>query len=148
MTLPAHTGIDWLFASKQAIYRSDAALRNLSEINWSEAANAHVREGDGVLLYTSKPTQAITHECIVVATGLPFIDRIDDAEYWSNPGELEARRQRSWMRLRLLRTFDENERQRLSLEELLAHGLKRAPQGRRRVPVPLAELVRTMGPSR
>jgi hypothetical protein len=134
----------WLVASNHRTFRADDAFDALPEIDWSETQSAGIDIGDRVFLYTTAPTSAITHECIVTDRGIPFELVIDDREFWGDAMSLEARRQRTWMRLRLVHTFSSTERERLSLPELVGAGLKGAPQGRMRVRQPILELIQAV----
>lgn len=138
---PAPTGTHWIIASNSKTYDPDRAFEALREVNWSETASAHIALGDVVYLYGTKPLQAITHECLVVGVGVPFEGRVDDAAYWTDRQSLQDRRQRPWMRLRLMRTFEHRERSLLSLDALIAHGLKGAPQGRMKAPASVSQLI-------
>lgn len=103
--------------------------------------SAGIDIGDRVFLYTTAPTSAISHECVVTDRGIPFEMVIDDREFWGDAMSLEERRQRTWMRLRLVHTFSSVARERLSLRELMEAGLNGAPQRRMRVPQPVLELI-------
>ncbi|MGW9183824.1 hypothetical protein [Agromyces sp. NPDC055661] len=145
MTFPAFSGTEWLIPSNRETYDADDAFASLFEINWSESASAKIATGDVVYLYGTRPIQALTHRCLVSETGVPFDRRVDDDRFWVDRNALNERRVRSWMRLRLLHTFDVRERTLLSLDALVANGLKRAPQGRMRVPVSASILVSGVG---
>ncbi|MGC5076631.1 HNH endonuclease [Agrococcus sp. DT81.2] len=132
----------WLVASRGRTFDSDGAFAVRDEIDWSETGTARIGVGDVVLLYGTRPVSALTHMCRVVATGIPFSSVIDDREFWLDPEALRARETRSWMRLRLERTFTVAERQALSLHSLREHGLNAAVQGRRRAPAGVLQIVR------
>jgi hypothetical protein len=131
----------WLVASNGRTFDSDGAFSARDEIDWSETASAKIEAGDTVLLYGTRPISALTHQCRVLETGIPFDRVIDDREYWVDQQAFVTRRTRSWMRLRLEHTFDSVERQGLSLSALLEHGLKAAPQGRMHAPIEIQRLV-------
>lgn len=141
MTLHAYSGTEWIVPSNPATYDALKALDSLTEINWSESTSAKIADGDIVYLYVTRPIQALTHRCLVVDSGVPFNRRVDDDRFWVDQDSLKERRTRSWLRLRLLHTFDGSERARLSLQALLANGLKSAPQGRMRVPAAVSTLI-------
>ncbi|WP_353826561.1 hypothetical protein [Agromyces sp. SYSU T0242] len=140
MTPPALTGTEWLVASNPRIYDADRAFAVLPEVNWSETS-VGITVGDVVSLYGTAPIQAITHRCVVTETDVPFGRRIDDARFWTDPVALADRRSRSWMRLRLVREFDEYERALLSLEAMEDLGLNGAPQSRMRAPAAVSRLI-------
>lgn len=136
----ADSGKEWLVASNPRLYDAQSAFDALPEIDWSET-DAGIVVGDLVYLYGSSPISAITHQCLVVATGVAAADLVPDEAFWVDAEALAARQRRSWMRLRLLHTFDEQERSRLSLEALKKTGLASAPQSRMRVPLELSNLL-------
>jgi hypothetical protein len=90
----------WLFASNPATFDAEKGFAADDEILWSETNNAHVRLGDTVFLYATKPTQELTHQCVVVKIGLPensadtaatwadAVDSADAAEDLTTSGEL------------------------------------------------------------
>lgn len=131
----------WLVASNGRVFDSDGAFAVHDEVDWSETALAGIQAGDVVLLYGTTPISALTHECRVVTTGIPFDEVIDDREFWRDQDAFVGRSARSWMRLRLERTFSDTERRSLSLAALLEHGLRSAPQGRMKAPERVQELV-------
>jgi hypothetical protein len=139
------TASSWLVASNGRKFDSDGAFAVNDEIDWSETASARIRLGDMVLLYGTRPISSLTHQCRVIETEIPFSRVIDDREFWRDPDALEARRVRSWMRLRLERTFSMVEREALTLSALLAHGLRAAPQGRMKAPAGVLQLISDVG---
>lgn len=123
----------WIVASKHATYRSEDAFRELEEVNWSETQSAHIALGDVVYLYITRPISAIGIKCSVTAVGLPQPD-IDDRDYWVNEKEMIERRQRrSWMRLKRMTVFSDEQRAQLKGTVLERYGLRgRRVQGRQR----------------
>lgn len=138
----------WIVPSNPATFLADEAFSAMPEVDWSEAANAHIHVGDLVLLYTTSPVQAITQMCLVVRTGIPVSEMLDDAEYWTDRKALADRGGRTWMRLRLVETFSDPQREYLHLDALIGHGLSSAPQGRVKVPEELAAYIDTVAVSR
>jgi len=131
----------WLVASNQKKFNAELAFADRTLIDWSESSSAHIGVGDTIFLYGSLPVGALTHECRVEKVGIPFDERIDDGEFWEDKDALSARKQRSWMRLRLVHTFTDRERGRLSLAAMKLHGLSAAPQSRMRLPEQIAGLI-------
>lgn len=123
------------------MFRADEAFEALGVIDWSESANAKIREGDRVLLYSATPHQFISHECLVTKTGIPMGEIIDDDQFWVDQQARAERNARTWMRLRLLHRFTDQERRQLTLPRLLDLGLNSAPQGRARARVELLNQV-------
>lgn len=141
VTIHAYSGTEWIVPSNPATYDAVDACDSLTEINWSESTSAKIANGEVVYLYVTRPTQALTHRCLVVDSGISFDRRVDDDRFWVDQDALQERRTRSWLRLRLLPTFDPGERGRLSLRALMTSGLKSAPQGRMRAPATVSTLI-------
>lgn len=132
----------WLFASNAANFDVEDAFSANEVILWSETTNAHVRLGETVFLYATKPTQVLTHQCVVSGTGLPEDKAHDAADHWVDDDAYQDRRHRTWMELRLVRTLNSAERQALSLSAMTAAGLQGGVQGRRRAPEAVLSLLR------
>jgi hypothetical protein len=131
----------WLVASQQKKFDADGAFADRALVDWSESSSANIAGGDTLFLYGSSPIGALTHECVVEKVGIPFDERLDDGEFWKDKDALLERKQRSWMRLRLVHTFAPQERGRLSLAIMKLHGLSAAPQSRMRLPEAIADLI-------
>lgn len=129
-------GTVWLFASNAANFDAEEVFSTQDEIWWSETANAHVHLGDTVFLYATKPTQALTHQCIVTEVGLN-----DGGDSWTDKAARKARDHRTWMALRLVRVLDSRERKLLSLSAMKSSGLPGPVQGRRRAPQEILNLL-------
>ena len=110
-------------------------------LDWTETS-VKIAAGDTIYLYGSKPIGALTHECRVEQVGIPAARAIDTDAYWRDQdSQASARSSGTVMRLRLVRTFTDEQRAALSLEELCRSGLTGAPQGRRRVPAGVLALI-------
>jgi hypothetical protein len=133
-------GTEWLVVSNPSLYNSVGAFQALPEIDWSETA-VRIVVGDIVYLYGSAPIRGLSHQCLVIATGLPAGDLVDDEVFRVDAEALEARQRRTWMRLRLLHAFDEAESSQLDLESLARVGLTRAPQSRQRATPQVSQLI-------
>jgi putative restriction endonuclease len=136
------SGQAWLFASNPMTFDVEKEFAATDEILWSETTNAHVLLGDTVFLYATKPTQALTHQCVVVDIGLPPDSAEDAADSWIDNEALEDRKDRTWMALRLVRALSADERQRLNLAALQDAGLNGGILGRRRASGGVLRLLR------
>lgn len=131
----------WIIPSNPEMYDSDAAFRELTEITWSETGPG-IQIGDTVYIYLSSPISAIGTKCLVVATGLPMDDVIDDRRFWRDNDALAERRlRRSWMILRRSIIFDDHVRARLGFQRLQENGLRGNMAGRQRVPATVLDLI-------
>jgi hypothetical protein len=126
-------GATWIIPSNPRTFDTEAAFQALAVIDWSEAAQSKtVAPGDVVYLYSALPVKAITHKCLVLRTGVPFAEVIDDRAYWVDQEALADRQGQTWMRLRLLVTLDDAARSHLDLATLKEHGLRGNMAGRLR----------------
>jgi hypothetical protein len=131
----------WIIPSNPAMYDSDAAFHELTEITWSETGPG-IQTGDTVYIYLSSPVSAIGTKCRVVATGLQSDDVIDDRRFWRDNDALAERQlRRSWMILRRSIIFDDDARAQLSFQRLQENGLRGNMAGRQRVPATVLDFI-------
>lgn len=135
----------WIMASDYATYRSLDAFRALEEVNWSEAPNAHIAPGDVVYLYITKPISAIGVKCYVTSVGLPEPE-IDDREFWVDEQRLLERiNGRTWMRLKRVAVFSDEQRALLKGAVLERYGLRGGfVQSRQRATVELLDYIESV----
>ncbi|WP_312722421.1 HNH endonuclease signature motif containing protein [Mobilicoccus sp.] len=131
----------WIVASNVETFDADGAFRALPEVDWSETANAHIRVGDTVYLYATAPQKCLSHQLLVTRTGTPFSEAIDDRRFWGDTNDFDERRDRTWMRLRLVRDLTPAQRARLALPSLQEAGLRGVPQGRRAIAGSVLDLI-------
>ena len=124
----------WIIPANPQRYKLDDALRDLNGvIDWRQHNNFEI--GDVVYIYCSKPISQLVYKMEVIATNITSEHTIADQEYWSTPSEFKASLSNNrFFRISLLA---ENETEKLTLEDLLNHGLKGAPQGALKVKEPL-----------
>ncbi|WP_168225768.1 HNH endonuclease [Pseudarthrobacter sp. NIBRBAC000502771] len=135
----------WIIASDYATYRSLDAFRALEEVNWSEAPNAHIAPGDVVYLYITRPISAIGVKCYVTSVGLPELE-IDDREFWVDEQRLLERiNGRTWMRLKRVAVFSDEQRALLKGAVLERYGLRGGfVQSRQRATVELLDYIESV----
>lgn len=126
----------WIISANGKIYNHAAAFAKYGYIDWAQRAKYQV--GDEVYIYCSKPHQKIMYKTVVIKTSIPFDNITDDSEFWFNEEKYRNASSGIYARLKLIcQTDNEN----LSLEKLLKHGMKAAPQGPLRVKQELAEYI-------
>jgi len=124
----------WIIPSNAGTFDVEGAFEAMPELHWSEVGTSSIAVGDVVYLYSSAPTSAVTHMCVVMAVGVGADQLINDSAFWRDPSALEDRvNRRSWMRLRLLRRLEPSERFQLTLRDLNAHGVRGTMSGRQRL---------------
>ncbi|MEW1950963.1 HNH endonuclease [Pseudarthrobacter sp902506025] len=135
----------WIIASDYATYRSDDAFRALEEVDWSETPTAHIAPGDVVYLYITRPISAIGVKCYVKVVGLPE-PKIDDREFWVDEQRLLERiKGRTWMRLKRVTVYSDEQRAQLKGAVLERYGLRGGyVQGRQHATAELLEYIESV----
>ena len=124
----------WIIPANPLRYNLADALKNLKgTIDWRQHNNFEI--GDIVYIYCSKPISQIIYKMEVIATNNTKEYTIADQEYWNTPSEFKTSLiNNRFYRISLL---NENDTEKLTLNDLLNHGLKGAPQGALIVKEPL-----------
>lgn len=120
--------MNWLIPANAKKYNFVDAFEDLTILDWTENANYNV--GDTIYIYGSKPYQRIMYRTEVISVGIKHEDSIDDLKYWVNGIDSIKPSDTTYIRLRVISKLQDD---RLSLDNLMKHGLKRAPQGPMRV---------------
>ena len=141
-------GATWVVPSNPRTFDAEAAFSDADTVHWSETLQSKAMAvGDIVYLYSTTPIKAITHKCQILETGLSQ-PLATDSRHWTDPQAAEDRRTRTWMRLKLLLTLDEETRRALSLESLRDHGLRGNIAGRFRPSGQLFDYIADNQPAR
>ena len=124
----------WIIPANPKIYNLSDAIKDLDGIiDWRQHNNFEV--GDIVFIYNSRPDSQILYKMEVIAVNLTADQTVADRQYWVNPSEFDS----SILHNRFFRMIPlaENEGEKLTLDDLLEHGLKGVPQGALKVREPL-----------
>ena len=128
----------WMMPSNNNIFRVDDCIDDRGVIFWRQYNNFSV--GDYIYLYGTKPESRIKYLMQVEETDIPHSDEIDDKEYWLSETEFNERSKHNrYLKLRLIQKIESDA---LSLEDLLEHGLKGAPQGAMRLSGELLDYIK------
>ena len=122
----------WIVSSNATYFHIDDCLREVGHVYWRQHINASV--GDLVYLYGTKPESRIKYLMEVMAVDLPFSDEMNDEKYWDSSQTYEVRKK--YTRFMKLEFRKKITTPKLSLSELLKHGLKAAPQSPVRISQP------------
>mgnify|MGYP003327116104 FL=1 len=127
----------WIIPANPNRYRLASVLRDMRSVDWRQHNNFEV--GDIVYIYNSRPDSQILYKMEVVAINLTADETTIDREYWVNPLEFET----SIMHNRFFRMIPiaENKSDKLTLDDLLVHGLKGVPQGALKIKEPLLSYI-------
>lgn len=119
----------WLVPSNNGMFRVDDCIDDNGFVFWRQYHN--ICADDYVYLYGTKPDSRIKYLMRVEAADLPRSGEVEEKEYWVSPEEYANRAPHNrYLKIRLVRKI---ESQALSLENLLKHGLKAAPQNSMRI---------------
>ncbi len=122
----------WIVSSNAVYFHIDDCLREVGHVYWRQHINAAV--GDQVFLYGTKPESRIKYLVEVMAVDLPFSDNMNDEKYWDSSQTYEVRKKYTrFMKLEFRKKITSPK---LSLSELLKHGLKATPQSPVRISQP------------
>lgn len=123
----------WRIPANPNRYRLAEVLRDMQSVDWRQHNNFEV--GDIVFIYNSRPDSQILYKMEVIAVNLTADQAAADRQYWVNPSEFDS----SILHNRFFRMIPlaENEGEKLTLDDLLEHGLKGVPQGALKVREPL-----------
>ena len=125
----------WIIPANPNRYKLAEVLHDMHSVDWRQHNNFEV--GDIVYIYNSRPDSQILYKMEVTAVNLTADETAADRQYWVDPMEFET----SIMHNRFFRMapIAENKSDKLTLEDLLEHGLKGVPQGALKVKEPLLE---------
>lgn len=118
----------WIIPAKEKMFDFASAFESMGQIDWTQRANFNV--GDTVYIYCTAPYKRIMYKTVVRKTNIPYNKMIDDSKYWKDPDAFSNAQKRKFVRLELLEQADTDY---LSLDNLLLHGLKKAPRGSQHV---------------
>ena len=127
----------WIIPANPKRYRLAEVLRDMQSVDWRQHNNFEV--GDIVFIYNSRPDSQILYKMEVIAVNLTADQTVADRQYWVNPSEFDS----SILHNRFFRMIPlaENEGEKLTLDDLLEHGLKGVPQGALKVREPLLSYI-------
>jgi len=124
----AHSGLSrvWMIPANPRYFDHKACFDELGAIYWKQSNNFQV--GDIGYIYFSKPLKRIVFKFEVVACDLRYNKEMDvERKYYKNLQDFENAKQHN--RFVKLKKIGECSNERLSIEKLMKHGLKWAPQG-------------------
>ena len=81
------TKTSWVIPSNSETYDVLGAFQKFIEIDWQQSVNYQI--GDVIYIYCAKPYQRIMFQSEVRRVNIPFMDTIDDREFWISSSKLE-----------------------------------------------------------
>ena len=115
----------WIVPSNSKRYRLTDFLQDHNQVDW-KVSRFKFAVDDVVFIYSAKSDQKLTHVMRVTQVNIKFKDSIPDDEYWIDRTEYRASiAEDNFCRFELI---EEIESDQLTLDNLVEHGLKKAPQ--------------------
>ena len=127
----------WIIPFNPNYFRLADCLREQGYVEWTQRYKYQI--GDIVFIYSSKPDSKLLYKMEVTATNLSASECADDRKYLLNPSELDANADIP-LGFRMI-PLAENTSDKLTLNDLLEHGLKWVPQGGLKVKEPLLSYI-------
>lgn len=131
----------WMLPANSKFYDLAGCLKKYGEVYWSQYFN--LQTGDTGYFYCSAPDSAVLYKFSVVGHDLPYSSKMMDpsSEFYLDPKDFEPAKQHN--RFLKLKLIGETSTKRLSLANLLEHGMNTAPRGALNLTDPgFAELLR------
>lgn len=115
----------WIVPSNSKRYRLTDFLQDHNQVDW-KVSRFKFAVDDVVFIYSAKSDQKLTHVMRVTQVNIKFKDSIPDDEYWIDRTEYRASiAEDNFCRFELI---EEIESDKLTLDNLMEHGLIKAPQ--------------------
>ena len=127
----------WIIPFNPNYFRLADCLREQGYVEWTQRYKYKV--GDIVFIYSSRPDSKILYKMEVAAINLSASECSDDRKYLLKPSVVDANKDIP-LGFRML-PLAENTSDKLTLDDLLEHGLKWVPQGGLKVREPLLSYI-------
>ena len=127
----------WIIPFNPNYFRLADCLREQGYVEWTQRYKYQI--GDIVFIYSSKPDSKLLYKMEVTAMNLSASECADDRKYLLNPSEVDANADIA-LGFRMI-PLAENTSDKLTLNDLLEHGLKWVPQGGLKVKEPLLSYI-------
>lgn len=116
----------WILPANSKYFNLAGCFNKYGEVYWTQYFN--LQSGDTGYIYSSAPDSAVLYKFSVVAHDLPYSAEMDaEVEFYVNPKDFEPSKQHN--RFAKLKRIGETTTKRLSLANLLEHGMNSAPRG-------------------
>ena len=116
----------WMLPANSKFFDLAGCFNKFGEVYWTQYFN--LQTGDTGFIYSSAPDSAILYKFSVVGHDLPYSPDMDaEVEFYVDPKDFEPSKQHN--RFARLKLIGETTTKRLSLANLLEHGMNCAPRG-------------------
>lgn len=127
----------WIIPFNPNYFRLADCLKEQGYVEWTQRYKYQI--GDIVFIYSSKPDSKLLYKMEVTATNLSANECADDRKYLLKTSEVDANTDIP-LGFRMI-PLAENTSDKLTLDDLLGHGLKWVPQGGLKVKEPLLSYI-------
>lgn len=128
--------MDWIISANGGLYDHIGAFQRWGFIDWYQSRNYDV--GDIMYIYCTAPLKRVMYKAIVDKVNMSLNEVVDDSEFWHDGGQYKQEKKGRFARLRLInQAFSDK----LTLDNLKAHGLVNAPQRPFRVVAQLKQYI-------
>lgn len=127
----------WIIPANPNRYKLADVLRDMHSVDWRQHNNFEI--GDIVFIYNTRPESRLVYKMEVVKVNLTSAESASDRQYWVDSSEFDS----SLLHNRFFRMtlLAENLSDKLTLSDMLQHGLKGVPQGALKVKEPLLSYI-------
>ena len=116
----------WMISASAKYFDHRKCFEKLGHIYWKQNNNLQV--GDTGYIYVSKPQQKIVYKYEIIACDLPYTSDYDaEKEFYKREEDFEAAKKHN--RYYLIKKIGESTSGKLTLANMMQHGLKQAPLG-------------------
>ena len=116
----------WMLPANSKFFNLASCFKKYGEVYWTQYFN--LQTGDTGYIYSSAPDSAVLYKFSIIGHDMPYTPEIDVIkEYYIDPKDFEQSKQHN--RFAKLRLIGETATKRLSLANLLEHGMNSAPRG-------------------
>jgi len=129
--------MNWLISANSSMFDHASVFEHFGFIDWKQG-NGKFQINDFVYIYSTVPTKKIQYKCRVEKINLTSSDIQRNEEYWIDKTEYQKALTGKYMKLSLVEQIYSSK---MSLENLIANGLKAAPQGSKKLDGNLLEYI-------
>lgn len=121
--------MDWLISANSSMFDHSTVFEHFGFIDWKQG-NGKYQVNDIIYVYSTYPVKKILYKCRVEKINLTSSEIKSNEEYWKDKEEYKKALEGKYMKLVLV---DQINNSKMSLENLMLHGLKAAPQGSKKL---------------
>ena len=121
--------MDWLISANSSMFDHASVFEHFGFIDWKQGKGKY-QINDIIYIYSTIPTKKIQYKCRVEKINLTSSEIQHNEEYWIDKSEYKKALEGKYMKLSLVEQIYSSK---MSLESLIANGLRAAPQGSKKL---------------